>query len=73
MGMVVNGSTVPKVGLKVDFEMLGAVEKEELDDAPPPAMTEILEYEESLTSLLYRCRKMENWATRHPQAECFVW
>lgn len=35
MGMVVNGSTVPKVGLKVDFEMLGAVEKEELDDAPP--------------------------------------
>lgn len=52
MGMVVSGSTLPKIGLKVDVKMLGAVEKEELDVAPA-AMTEILEYEESLTSLLY--------------------
>ena len=45
--MVVSGPTLPKIGLKVDFKMLGAVEKEELEDAPL-AMTEILEYEESL-------------------------
>lgn len=51
MGIVLSGSILPKIGLWVGLKMLGAVEREEeLDDAP--AVTEILEYEQSLTSLL---------------------
>lgn len=50
IGIVLSGSVLSKIGLKVGLKMLGVVEREELDDAP--AMTEILQYEESLTSLL---------------------
>lgn len=44
------GSILSKIGLKVGFKIPGVVEREELEDAS--AMTETLEYEAVLTSVL---------------------
>lgn len=50
LDIVLSGSILPKIGLKVGLKIPGVVEKEELEDAS--AMTEILEYEAVLTLVL---------------------
>lgn len=48
--IVLSGSILPKIGLKVGLKMPRVVEEGELEDAS--AVTETLEYEEARTSLL---------------------
>lgn len=50
--IVLSGSILPKIGLKVGLRVPGVVEGEE--SAGASAITEILEYEEAVTSLLGR-------------------